>query len=103
MATIKEKAIPFQGMLSSWTLRKKLLLVFACVFLPALASALIEGMEEKRDIIAKAEHQIMMVAESLTAQQEQIANATRQLLSALAQLPEVQRRDINACNVFSVD
>jgi len=100
MVKTKEKAVPFQEILSSWTIRKKMLLLFACVFVPALALALLEGMDERRDIIAKAEQQMMMVAESLAAQQEQITAATRQLLGTLAQLPEVQYRDIKACNVL---
>lgn len=86
--------------ISSWPIRKKLLLVFVCVFIPALVHALIQGMSERRDIVAKAEHDIMAVTESLAAQQEQIAIATRQMLGTLAQLPEVQRRDVDACNAL---
>ena len=64
-------------MFSSWTIQKKLLFLFACIFIPSLILALAEGMAERNREIAKAKREIVIVAESLAAQQLQIVNFTR--------------------------
>ncbi len=87
-----------QRTLSSWPIRKKLLLFLMLVFLPASVIIVSSGLEQRRDEIAKAEKDALLLVQSLAAQQEQIVIGTRQMLSTLAQLPELQRLDSEACN-----
>ena len=46
----------------------------------------------------EAQHQATIMVESLAAQQEHVAAGTRQMLSTLARLPQVQSLDAEACN-----
>ena len=50
------------------------------------------------DAILKAQHNASLLAQSLAAQQDQIANSTKTMLSVLAQLREVQSLNAPACN-----
>lgn len=100
MVVTKKKEMPYQRVLSSWSIRNKLLLLFFCIFLPALILAFVNGMNERREIIARAEQGITTVAESMAAQHEQMLTSTRQLLVTLSQLPDVQQRNVKACNTL---
>lgn len=84
--------------LTSWSIRKKLLLLLLLVFVPASGIIVVSGLEQRKHEIATAENNALMLVQSLAAQQEQIAIGTKQMLSTLAQLPEMQRLDAKACN-----
>jgi hypothetical protein len=84
--------------LTSLPIRKKLVLLLLLIFLPALGIIVASGVRQRRDGIAKAHNSASLVVESLAAQQEQIAIATKTMLGILAQLREVQALDAKACN-----
>lgn len=87
-----------QTILSSWSIRKKLLLLLLIVLLPAAWIIATSGFAHRRNEIREVEHKALLVVQSLAAQEEQIATGMEQMLSTLAQLPEVQRLDAKACN-----
>ena len=84
--------------LSSWSIRKKLLFLIFVAVLPALGIILFSGIERRENEIASTKRDILYLVKSLAAQQEQLAASTRQMLKMLAQMPEVQKIDANACN-----
>lgn len=83
---------------ASWPIRRKLMLVHSSIFLLILAIILIFGLKERREELDRVKEHTLLLAESLATQQEQIATGTRQILSTLAQMPEVQNLDTPACN-----
>ena len=87
-----------KNILTSWSLRKKFLLLLLAVFLPALGMMLASGLKNRQQEIAKAEHQAVLLAQSLMAQQEQIAASTKVMLTVLAGSRAVQQLDVAACN-----
>jgi PAS domain S-box-containing protein len=87
-----------QRILTSWSIRQKLLLLLLVIFLPALGIIVASGLNERRDAILKAQHHASLLAQSLAAQQDQIASSTKTMLSVLAQLRQVQSLDAPACN-----
>jgi PAS domain S-box-containing protein len=84
--------------LASWPIRKKLLLLLLVIFLPAFGIIVVSGFAHRRNEIREADKNALLLAQSLAAQQEQIAIGTKQMLSTLAQLPEVRGLDARACN-----
>jgi len=86
-----------RNILNSMPFRRKLLLLFLVIFLPAFGLIVANGISLRRQAIAKAQDNASLLARSLAAQQEQIAIATKTMLSTMALLPEVQNRDAPAC------
>jgi signal transduction histidine kinase/DNA-binding response OmpR family regulator/HPt (histidine-containing phosphotransfer) domain-containing protein len=84
--------------LASWPIRRKLLLLLLIVFLPGFAIIIASGLNQRRDEIAKAQNSALLMAQSLAAQQEQIAAAAHTMLSILAHMPELQQLDAERCN-----
>jgi len=84
--------------LAFWRSKKKFLLGLLIVFVPSFAVVIASGVRERSQEILRARGNTMLVAQSLAAQQEQISTGTKVMLSTLAQLPEVQNRDAEACN-----
>lgn len=84
--------------LPSWRIRTKLLLLLLVIFAPACGIIIASGLSERRGEIARAENDGLMLAQSLAAQQEYIAIGIKQMLSTLAQLPQVRNLDAEACN-----
>jgi PAS domain S-box-containing protein len=80
------------------TIRNKFLLLLLAIFLPAFGIMVLSGFDERSREIASATNHAELLVQSMAAQQGQIAAGTKQMLSTLAQLPEVQRLDANACN-----
>ncbi len=78
--------------------RKKLGLFLICVFLPAFGVVVLSSLEQRSRQIEYEKNNALLLVQSLAAQQEQVAIATRQMLGALALLPEVLQLDANACN-----
>src|SRR5208337_4081749 len=71
---------------------------FLIIFLPALVIIVASNLSHRKDEIIRAQNNALLLTQSLAAQQEQIAIATKAMLSTLAQLPEVQNLDTPACN-----
>ncbi len=88
----------FQRILTYWSIRQKLLLLLLVIFLPALGIIVASGLHQRRDAILKAQANASLLAQSLAAQQSQIANSTKTMLSVLAQLRQVQSLNAPACN-----
>ncbi|MFZ0050288.1 MAG: ATP-binding protein [Desulfobaccales bacterium] len=81
-----------------WPFRSKLLLFLLIIFLPALGIIVATGLSQRQHALVKAQDDALLLVRSLVAQQEQIAIATKAMLSTLAQLPEVQNLEAPACN-----
>ena len=87
-----------KSIFSHWPFRSKLLLFLLIILLPALGIIVATGVSQRQHAIVKAQDHALLLVRSLVAQQEQIAIATKAMLSTLAQLPEVQNLDAPACN-----
>jgi signal transduction histidine kinase len=86
--------------MTSWSIRGKLLLLLLIVFLPAFGIIVTTGLSRRADEIQKAKTSALLLVHSLAAQQEQIATRTKVMLSTLAQFNEVRSLDSEACNVL---
>jgi signal transduction histidine kinase/DNA-binding response OmpR family regulator/HPt (histidine-containing phosphotransfer) domain-containing protein len=84
--------------LASWPIRRKLLLLLLIIFLPGFAIIIASGLNQRRDEIAKAQNSALLMAQSLAAQQEQIATSAKTMLGILAHMPELQSLDAEHCN-----
>ncbi len=76
------------------TIRRSLSLLIIFIALPALGIIVYTGMEQRRTSLVNAENEVAMLAHSMAEVQKNMAVATRQLLSTLALLPEIQTPDI---------
>ncbi len=81
-----------------WSIPKKLLALLLIVFLPASGIIVASSLVQRGRAIREAEKGAMLLVQSLAAQQEQVTAGTKQMLSTLAQLPEVKNLDAAACN-----
>ncbi len=99
----REMAMAGRAIFSSWSIRRKLMLLVLVVFLPAVGIIVVSGIDRRDREISVAENSIVQLVQSLAAQQEQIAIGTREMLSTLAQLPAVQTRDSRRCNALFRD
>jgi PAS domain S-box-containing protein len=88
----------FQRLFTAWSIRRKLLLLLLVIFLPILGIIVGSGLNQRRDAILKAQRDASILAQSLGAQQDQIANSTKTMLGILGQLREVQSLNGAACN-----
>ncbi|MGA7493726.1 MAG: PAS domain S-box protein [Syntrophobacteraceae bacterium] len=85
---------------TSWSIRKKLLLLILAVLLPWAGMIVKDGLDHRTRELEGAKRAAIIMVQSLSAQQEQIAAGTRQMLNTLAQSPQVQSLDAEACNRF---
>jgi PAS domain S-box-containing protein len=81
-----------------WSIRRILALLIVAIFLPGAGIIVQTGIQDRRRELEDAKRDAMLLVEGLSAQQEKIALGTRQLLSTLALLPQVQDLDAEACN-----
>ncbi len=81
-----------------YSIRRKLSLLLLIVFLPAFGITIISGLEDRTSVIKDANDDALLLVESLADQQEQFVAGTRQMLSTLARLPQVQKREAGACS-----
>jgi hypothetical protein len=97
---MQEKALymDIKRTFAQWSFRRKLQLFLLIILLPALGIIVATGVSQRQSAIVKAQDDALLLVRSLVAQQEQIAVATKTMLSTLAQLPEVQNLDAPACN-----
>ncbi len=82
----------------SWSIREKLLLLLIVIFLPAFAVILTSSVIQRQNEVNKAKNKALLLVQSLAAQQEHITLKSELLLGILAQLPEVRRLEVQACN-----
>ncbi len=81
----------------SMSIRKKLLLLLAAVFLPAVAVIVASGWEQHQRELQEASKKVALMAENLAAQQEKITLGARFILETLAHSSELQSLDADAC------
>lgn len=80
------------------SLRVRLIfLVFLCV-LPALGLTLYTNLEERRREMAQVREDVLELTQTVATREEQLIEGTRQLLIALAQLPQVRDGDRALCS-----
>ena len=84
--------------ITPWPIRRKLLLLLMVLFLPATGIIVSSSLDHRKHEIEGAKKKALLLVQSLAAQQEQIATGTKQMLSTLAYLPDVQNLDTKACN-----
>jgi len=84
-------------MIGSWSIRRKLMLLLLVGFLPACGIIILSSLDHRRHEITTAENNALLVVQSMAEQQELIATGTEQMLSTLAQMPQVQGLDAKAC------
>ncbi|MHC1729596.1 MAG: ATP-binding protein [Syntrophobacteraceae bacterium] len=83
-----------------WSIRAKLLLLLLVFFLTATGIVVSSHLAHRRNQIQAAEQNALVLVQSMAAQQAQIAMGVKLMLSTLAQLPEVQKMDVGACNLL---
>ncbi|MGA2401024.1 MAG: PAS domain S-box protein [Syntrophobacteraceae bacterium] len=84
--------------LGFWSIPRKLLLLLLIIFLPASGIIVASSLVQRGRAIKEAENRAMLLVQSLAAQQEQVVAGTKQMLSTLAQLPEMKNLNAAACN-----
>lgn len=80
-------------MIPSGSIWKKLFLLVFLSVLPALAIIVHSGLERQRQALGQAETEAMKVAHEAAMIQDRLTAETRQLLSTLAHMPEVEALD----------
>ncbi|MFZ0932418.1 MAG: PAS domain S-box protein [Syntrophobacteraceae bacterium] len=87
-----------QRVVTSWSIRRKLLVLILTVLLPAGGIIVLDGIKDRSLELEDAKHHAILMVESLSTQQGQIAAETRLMLRTLAQSPQLQSLDTEACN-----
>ncbi|WP_239027779.1 response regulator [Geomonas subterranea] len=78
---------------SSLSIRFLLLLIVFVVALPAAGVILYSGIEFRNAMLEEARHETMQLSERIATEQHNLVVAAEQLMTSLAQLPEVKERD----------
>ena len=81
-------------------LRSRAILLVLLAILPLLALTLYSYFDERARDIHEVQRDELVTARNLAAIQETLLRSTHQLLETLAELPQVQRRDRDACNAL---
>ncbi len=80
------------------SLRSRAILLVLLAILPLLTLTLYSFFDQRQLAIREVQRQELVTARNLDTIQETLINNTRQLLSTLARLPQVQHRDRGACD-----
>jgi signal transduction histidine kinase len=84
----------------SSSLRFRLLLLVLLTVIPVLGLALYSASEDRQREVNHVEEDALQVAQIVSVEEEQLIRGTRQLLVALAELPQVQDGDSALCGAF---
>ena len=84
--------------LGFWSIGRKMLVLLLILFLPASAIIVVSSLTHRGRAVQDEANSTMLLVQSLSARHEQIVVWTKQVLTSLAGLPEVQKRDVSACN-----
>lgn len=82
---------------SSGSISKNLAFLVIVAMLPALAILLYTGIEQRRNSIEETKQDVLLLTHSMAEVQRDITRSSRQILSTLSLLPEVQTLDLQAC------
>jgi PAS domain S-box-containing protein len=86
----------------SGSIRKTLAALVCLALLPALLIILYSGLELRRNAIAEAKREVLLLARTMGEVQKGITHSTRQTLATLSHMQEVQNLDGLACRrIFS--
>lgn len=80
------------------SLRTRLLWLVTLAFIPAFLLLLTAGLEQRAKDIETAQRNALDVARDASVKQNELFAGARQLLAALAQLPEIRHQDAALCN-----
>jgi len=81
-------------------LRVRLILLVLLAVIPALGLIIYTGLEMRRTASMEAQANALRLVQSVSSAQDDLFEGARQLLIALAQLPEVRERDSEACDTL---
>jgi len=84
----------------SWPINCKLFLLFAIIFIPSAGIIITSSIDRRGYEINEARRETLVLAEILAVQQDQIAGRTKQMLTTLSHIHEVQTMDVEVCNVL---
>jgi len=82
------------------SLRARAIYLVLLAILPLMALTLYSYLEKRDRAIRELQRDELVAARNLASIQETLINSARQFLSTLARLPQVQRRDREACNLL---
>ena len=82
------------------SLRSRAIVLVLLAIFPLLALTLYSYLDQRDRVIREVQRDELVTVRNLATIQETLLNKTRQLLMTLAQLPQVQRRDRDACNTI---
>ena len=78
----------------------RLFLLVAVALLPAIAIQSYNEFDLRRSHKREAKEQALGLAKLAAAEQQQIVEGARQVLTALSELPAIKARDVEACNAY---
>jgi PAS domain S-box-containing protein len=84
----------------SSSLRFRLLLLILLTVIPVLGLALYSASEDRQREVSHIEAEALRLVQIVSVEEEQLIRGTRQLLVALAKLPQVQDGDSALCSAF---
>jgi HAMP domain-containing protein len=79
------------------SLRIRLLTLVLLAVLPALLLVAATALEERRMAAGDSQEDVLRLVQLAAANEKQLVETSRQLLSALAQLPDIHKRDSQSC------
>ena len=82
------------------SLRSRAIILVLLAILPVLALTLYSYFDQRERAIREVQRDELVAARNLATLQETLIGTTRQLLMTLARLPQVQRRDRDACDAL---
>ena len=82
------------------SLRSRAIFLVLLAIFPLLALTLYSYFDQRDRAIREVQRDELIAARNLAVIQETMISDDRQLLATLAQLPQVQRRDRDACNAL---
>src|SRR5574341_1457801 len=82
------------------SLRVRLVLIVLLATIPALGVMLWNAGEQRRAAALEAEASALRLAQIASSNQERVIEVARELLSAVAQLPQVRKRDSQGCSAL---
>ncbi len=85
------------------SLRSRLILLVLLAMVPALGLELYTASEQRRLEIKQVQSETKVLTQLAASDQEQLIEGVRQLLIAMAQLPQVRNQDPVACNQLMAD
>lgn len=86
--------------LSSWELRKQLLVLIVLIFIPLLVTLLFTGYKQHQLTLQETENSVKRLISLFVKEQLSIISQTRQFLNVLSHVPAVRNLDFKRCNAF---